>query len=43
MTDQPGERSETEDDEPIIRTFTTPFGVENDKRKAELEAINFRR
>jgi len=39
MADQPGNPGGTEDDEPRVQTFTTPFGKERDKRMAELEAM----
>jgi hypothetical protein len=39
MADQPGNPGGTEDDEPGVQTFTTPFGKERDKRMAELEAM----
>ncbi|AWT56217.1 hypothetical protein [Mycolicibacterium smegmatis] len=41
MTEKPGEDTgETEDDEPTVRTtWTSPFGVERDRRMAELQAM----
>jgi hypothetical protein len=41
VTEQPGSDADaTESDEPaVLQTWTSPFGIERDKRMAELEAM----